>query len=81
MLVAMSNDTLYFDDNMSCRYWTPDILYQNLFLDDWNLFCENLGKLVEDLTEKMINSPLQLEDEIQIFYGDYMWEVGVLRHL
>ena len=30
MLVAMSNDTLYFDDNMSCRYWMPDILYQNL---------------------------------------------------
>lgn len=30
MLVAMSNDTLYFDDNMSCRYWMPDLLYQNL---------------------------------------------------
>lgn len=107
MLVAMSNDTLYFDDNMSCRYWMPQILYQNLeedmkhvrkilndkyprieeyemlrvkqilLLDDWNLFCENLGKLAEELAGKMINSPLRLEDEIQILYGDYMDRLDV----
>lgn len=52
-------------------------LKQNFLSDDWNLFCEALGKLAEKLAEKMKDSPLQLEDEIQILYGDYMDRLDV----
>ncbi len=41
---------------------------ERLLLDDWNLFCENLGKLAEELAGKMINSPLRLEDEMKMIY-------------
>lgn len=100
--MAMSNAALYLDENMSNRYWKPEIIYQNLeedmkqvrhilsdkytrieeyellrlkqflLLDDWEIFCEALKKMAEGLAERMKDSPLQLEDEIQILYGDYM---------
>ena len=52
-------------------------LKQNLLFDDWSLFCKALDKMAERLAEKMKNSPLQLEEEIQILYGDYMDKLDV----
>lgn len=107
MSVGMSNATLYLDEHMSCTYWKPEVicqdieedmkkvrqilnnkythieeyellrLKQDLLFDDWNLFCEALDKMAERLAEKMKDSPLQLEDEIQILYGDYMDRLNV----
>lgn len=52
-------------------------LKQNLLFDDWSLFCEAMRKMADGLVEKMKDSPLQLEDEIQILYGDYMDKLKV----
>ena len=64
---------------------------ERLLLDDWNLFCENLGKLAEELAGKMINSPLRLEDEMKMilrkrnrnitYKESKFWEIfkGVLK--
>lgn len=47
-------------------------LKQKLLLDDWKLFCKMIKKLEITIMEKVLNSPLLLEDEIQILYGNYM---------
>lgn len=53
-------------------------LKQSLLFDDWGLFCEALSKMSERLVEKIKDSPLQLEDEIQILCGDYMDKLDVV---
>lgn len=107
--VGMSNVALYLDEHMSCVYWKPEIvcqdveedmkkvrqilnnkyirieeyellrLKQSLLFDDWGLFCEALDKMAEKLIEEMENSLLQLEDEIQILYGNYMDRLVVVK--
>lgn len=53
-------------------------LKQFILFDDWSLFYVALGKMADRLAEKMKNSPLQLEDEIQILCGDYMDKLDVV---
>lgn len=52
-------------------------LKQCLLFDDWSLFCEALDKIAERLVEEMEDSLLQMEDEIQILYGNYMDKLDV----
>lgn len=47
-------------------------LKQKLLWDDWQLFCEMLERLGEKVAKEILESPLFLEDEIQVLYGDYM---------
>lgn len=47
-------------------------LKQKLLLDGWQLFCEMLRRLGGEAAQKVLESSLLLEDEIQILYGDYM---------
>ena len=100
--LGMSNSMIYFDDNFSCVYWRPNLIYedidkdiekvkrilqqkylrieefellylkQKLLLDDWEVFSKIIGKLSEEIAERVINSSLPLENELEILYGDYM---------
>lgn len=56
-----------------------ELLYlkQKLLLDDWEVFCKIIGKLTEGIAERVISSPLPLEDELEILYGDYMDRLDV----
>lgn len=100
--LGMSNSMIYLDDNFSCVYWRPDLIYedidediekvkrilqqkyiqieefellylkQKLLMDDWGVFSKIIGKLMESIAERVINSSLPLENELEILYGDYM---------
>lgn len=56
-----------------------ELLYlkQKLLLDDWEVFCKIIGRLTEGIAERVINSPLPLENELEILYGDYMDRLDV----
>lgn len=105
--LGMSNSMIYLDDNFSCVYWKPDLIYksidedmqkvkcmlqqkflrveefellylkQKLLLDDWGIFSKIIGKLAEGIAERVLNSPLPLENELEILYGDYMDRLDV----
>lgn len=49
-------------------------LQRRLLMDDWELFVENLSKISDELLEQIIDSPLLLEQELEILYGGYMNE-------
>lgn len=100
--LGMSNSMIYLDDNFSCVYWRPNLIYedidkdiekvkrilqqkyiqieefellylkQKLLMDDWEVFSKIIGKLSEEIAERVINSSLPLENELEILYGDYM---------
>ncbi len=105
--LGMSNSMIYLDDNFSCVYWRPDLIYksidedmenvkhilqqeylrieefellylkQKLLLDDWEVFCKIIDKLTEGIAERVLISPLPLENELEILYGDYMDRLDV----
>ena len=51
-----------------------ELLYlkQKLLMDDWDVLRKIIGKLMERIAERVINSSLPLENELEILYGDYM---------
>lgn len=56
-----------------------ELLYlkQKLLSDDWEVFSKIIAKLAEKIAEQVLNSPLLLEDELVILYGDYMDRLDV----
>lgn len=52
-------------------------LQRKLLVDDWELFVEHLSKISVQLLERIIDSPLLLEQELEIVYGGYMDEPNV----
>lgn len=50
---------------------------QKILLDDWKLFCGILDKMAAEIAEKLISSPLLLDTELQILYGNYMDRLSV----
>lgn len=105
--LGMSNSMIYLDDNLSCVYWKPDLIYdgidedmeevkcilqqkylrieefelmclkQKLLLDDWKVFSKIIDKLAVEIVEQVLRSPLLLENELEILYGDYMDRLDV----
>ena len=52
-------------------------LQRKLLIDDWELFVEYLSKVSDVLLERIIESPLLLEQELEILHGGYMDEPNV----
>ena len=52
-------------------------LQRKLLVDDWELFVEYLSKISDQLLDQIIDSPLLLEQELEILYGGYMDEPNV----
>lgn len=49
-------------------------LQRRLLMDDWELFIEYLSKISDALLDRIIDSQLFLEQELEILYGGYMEE-------
>lgn len=56
-------------------------LKQKLILDDWMAFETSFCNLAKIGKEVIINSSLQVEDEILILYGDYMERLRVIGRM
>lgn len=50
---------------------------QKILSDDWNLFCDFLLKMADEVAERILSSSLLLDAELQILYGNYMDRLNV----
>ncbi len=57
------------------------ILKKKLILDDWISFKKLFCNLAKESKQSIINSSLQVEDEILILYGDYMERLEVIGRI
>ena len=56
-------------------------LRQKLLLDDWNILCEALKDITEEIIGKVMETPLLLEREFHVLCGDYMGQLDTICHV
>lgn len=56
-------------------------LKRNLISDDWYVFETNFLNLVKTSMVRIVNSSLNVENEIMILYGDYMEKLRVIGRI
>ena len=53
-------------------------LKRRLYLDDWTLFCEALKPAMGSIEEKIKDSALLVEEEVQVLCGGYMEKLDIV---